>query len=56
MEDDEVNYCKLVRDILIGDEEFGFGELEDKNFSDQQYRQFLKEFMDVLDSQEIANF
>ena len=45
-----------MREVLIGDGEFGIGELEDKNFSDHQYRQFLKEFMDLLDSQEIANF
>lgn len=37
--------------MLSGEEEFGIGELEDKNFTDLQYRKFIIEFMDILEAQ-----
>jgi hypothetical protein len=40
-----------TRRILTGDEEFGTGELEDKTLSDNQYRHFLAEFMDLLEQE-----
>jgi hypothetical protein len=48
IEVEHVDYPRLIEELLIGFAEFGPGELEDKNFSDHQYRQFLKEFMDIL--------
>jgi hypothetical protein len=48
---DGKDYTQVVRDMLTGEGEFGTGELEDRNLSDQQYRQFLGEFMDVLEQQ-----
>lgn len=47
--EDDRDYASIVRKVLTGDEEFGAGELEDRDLSDKQYRRFLEEFMNMLE-------
>lgn len=56
LQPEEVNYRDLIFDKFVRFELFGQGELEDDIFSDFQYRKFFKDFIEIVEKEDVPNF